>query len=314
MAVSLTGQVVEIWFLYLIGALMISARIYCRTKLVGLKNYNLDDYLILGVAAIWTAAPVIGHVFVVVAKGRHTSDLTFEERQNMPPEEYHESEYGSKIFLVGLIGYFFIIWVLKFNMLCFYQRVVILGINVNRWKKAGLYFIFSLGFFCMFAAVLRFTLIFHFNQRGVSALWSMREDCVGIVVGQAPLVTPMLRRRFWVNTGFISPGPGEWYPSSRPSRSDELSSGPQISTGRRSTQLSKQSADPYSLPQLGITKLGTESEEEIVRRDSSSMQAPDSSPGRTTAILVEHTVEIESRPGRSDHAAEARTKHWYNVS
>ncbi|RYP73831.1 hypothetical protein DL771_003409 [Monosporascus sp. 5C6A] len=314
MAASLTGQVVEIWFLYLIGALMISARIYCRTKLVGLKNYKLDDYLILGVAAMWTAAPVIGHVFVVVAKGYHTSDLTFEERQNMLPGEYHEWEFGSKIFMLGLTGYFFIIWVLKFNMLCFYQRVVILGINANRWKKAGLYFVFSLGFFCMFFAVLRFTLIFHLNQRGVSALWSLREDCVGIVVGQAPLITPMLRRKFWVDIGYVSPKPGERYPSGHPSHGHELSSGVQISAGRKTTQLSKRSADPYSLTQLGITRLGTESEEEIVRRDSSSTQAPNSSPGRTTGILVEHTVEIQSAPGRADHPAEASTKHWYDAS
>ncbi|KAM6506617.1 hypothetical protein FSOLCH5_013590 [Fusarium solani] len=62
---------------------------------------------------------------------------------------------------------------------------VLRGIQINRWKKFGLYFLFSLGFFCMFAAILRFVLIFNLNQRGVSALWSMREDCVGIFVGQA---------------------------------------------------------------------------------------------------------------------------------
>lgn len=32
--------------------------------------------------------------------------------------------YGSQIFLVGLINYFLIVWILKFNMLCFYSRVV----------------------------------------------------------------------------------------------------------------------------------------------------------------------------------------------
>lgn len=32
--------------------------------------------------------------------------------------------YGSQIFLFGLSGYFIILWTLKFNMLCFYSRVV----------------------------------------------------------------------------------------------------------------------------------------------------------------------------------------------
>lgn len=73
---------------------------------------------------MWTAAPVIGHVFVQVAEGRHTSDLTFEERKNMSESERKDWAFGSQIFLLGLTGYFFILWTLKFNMLCFYHRVV----------------------------------------------------------------------------------------------------------------------------------------------------------------------------------------------
>jgi hypothetical protein len=73
---------------------------------------------------MWTAAPVIGQVFVQGAQGRHTSDLTFEERKNLSKEDREKWAYGSQIFLLGLTGYFFILWMLKFNMLCFYGRVV----------------------------------------------------------------------------------------------------------------------------------------------------------------------------------------------
>lgn len=52
----------------------------------------------------------------------------------MPPERYHNWEYGSQMFLFGLSGYFIIIWVLKFNMLCFYQRVV-RGLWVEKFVK-----------------------------------------------------------------------------------------------------------------------------------------------------------------------------------
>jgi hypothetical protein len=38
---------------------------------------------------------------------------------------------------------------------------VLRGIQINRWQKLGLYLLFSLGFFCMFAAILRFVLIFN---------------------------------------------------------------------------------------------------------------------------------------------------------
>lgn len=47
---SLAGQIAEIWVLYIIGMVMIGARIFVRTKLVGYQNYEWDDYLIFGVA------------------------------------------------------------------------------------------------------------------------------------------------------------------------------------------------------------------------------------------------------------------------
>lgn len=83
---------------------------------------------------MWTSAPVIGQVFVQGAKGRHTSDLTFNERKNMSESERKEWAYGSQIFLMGLTGYFVILWTLKFNMLCFYSRVV-RGLWTERFIK-----------------------------------------------------------------------------------------------------------------------------------------------------------------------------------
>ncbi len=66
----------------------------------------------------------MSQVFVQIAKGLHTSDLSFEERKSTSPMIYYKWEYGSKMFMLGLTSYFLIIWLLKFNMLCFYQRVV----------------------------------------------------------------------------------------------------------------------------------------------------------------------------------------------
>lgn len=47
---ALAGQIAEIWILYVLGVLMIAARIFCRTKMVGYRNYEWDDYLVIGVA------------------------------------------------------------------------------------------------------------------------------------------------------------------------------------------------------------------------------------------------------------------------
>jgi hypothetical protein len=73
---------------------------------------------------MWCLGPALGQIFTTRCQGRHTSLLTHEQRKAMPESEYHNWEYGSKIYLVGLAEYFIIVWMLKFNMLCFYRRVV----------------------------------------------------------------------------------------------------------------------------------------------------------------------------------------------
>jgi hypothetical protein len=37
---------------------------------------------------------------------------------------------------------------------------ILIGVQINRLQKFGLYFLFGLGFFCMFAAILRYVLVF----------------------------------------------------------------------------------------------------------------------------------------------------------
>lgn len=43
-------NIVEMWLLYFFGSLAIAARIYCRTKQVGVRGYHLDDYIVIAVA------------------------------------------------------------------------------------------------------------------------------------------------------------------------------------------------------------------------------------------------------------------------
>ncbi|EEU33546.1 uncharacterized protein NECHADRAFT_56504 [Fusarium vanettenii 77-13-4] len=369
---ALAGQIAEIWILYVLGVLMIAARIFCRTKMVGYKNYEWDDYFVIGVAFMWTAAPVIGHVFVQVAEGRHTSDLTFQERKNLSESERKDWAFGSQMFLLGLTGYFFILWTLKFNMLCFYHRVVrglwteifikplmvfvalsgvaiiltialtcrpfhhlwqvwpdpgrqcepqnlvffvviltfnlvtdvcvmlvpipvLRGIQINRWKKCGLYFLFSLGFFCMFAAILRFVLIFNLNQRGVSALWSMREDCVGIFVGQAPMVTPLFKRRFWSQVSYATSSAGFSNGHTRDYYYQNRDEGHELAS--RAAADSSNPRVPCSAGRLGPR---SDSQEEIVRKPTGS-ETPPRHPKFLSGILVHQRIDIEGREGTYRH-------------
>lgn len=373
----------ELWLLFFFGLCFLAVRIWVRTKMVGIKGYDLDDWLVIGVVCLWCSAPVIGHIFTVRCQGRHTSSLTYEQRKKMPQSEYHKWEYGSKIFLVGLSVYFIIIWMLKFNMLCFYRRVarntrsekfvkplmgligvtfmaivftltltcrpfhnlwkvwpapgprcvpqnkiffttilslnlltdfcimlvplpVVIGLRTTIWKRLGLFFCFTLGTFCMVAAILRYVLIFHLNESVIAAMWSNREDLVSIVVGQAPMLTPLFRRSFWVEAAYATDKSSS---ASNGRRHFGDNNGYELNDGVRalvtvggSSQNRKKARDPYSITQ---TERG-ESQEEILKKKAAHVHkvsnAADSAIepqdiGREryhngAGIMVERTVNI----------------------
>ncbi|KAG6363702.1 hypothetical protein INS49_008803 [Diaporthe citri] len=376
-------NIIELWLLSFFGLCFLAVRIWVRTKMVGIKGYDLDDWLLIGVVCLWCSGPVLSHIFTARCKGRHTSDLTYEQRKAMPHSEYHEWEYGSKIYLVGLSEYFVIIWMLKFNMLCFYQRVVrntwsekfvkplmgIIGVTLmvivftisltcrpfhnlwkvwpdpgprcvpqnvvflatilsfnlttdlcimlvplpifirlrtTMWKRLGLFFCFTLGTLCMTAAVLRYVLIFHLNESTMAGMWSTREDFVAVVVGQAPMLTPLFRRSFWVEAGYAtdkssSPLNGRRHSADKNGYelNDEVRA---VVTVGGSPQNRRTARNPYSITQ---TEKG-ESQEEIITNNAADAQkvsdAADSATepqdiGREgyhdgAGIMVERTVNI----------------------
>ncbi|KDN65794.1 hypothetical protein CSUB01_12532 [Colletotrichum sublineola] len=273
----------EIWTLYSVATLMIAARIFCRTKLVGVKGFRPDDYLIF---LVW--------------------------RVTMPESEFYVWEYGTKNFIVGMSVYVAIVWTMKFHMLFFYRRLVegqwvekfifpvmclvgatavsiiliialtcrpmtlmwqirpdpganchpqnniffisILVMNVatdlcilaiptpiiklvraSIWRKIGIYFLFSLGVFIITAAILR-VMLTYFPKGGLgpAAMWSVREDFVAIFAGQAPMVVPLFKKRFWQRSAY------KFTPKSSGQRSEghELSNQP-------STNNIKKPKDPY---------------------------------------------------------------------
>ncbi|KAK0609646.1 hypothetical protein DIS24_g12289 [Lasiodiplodia hormozganensis] len=118
-----TPNLVEIYTLYGIGSCMIFARIACRTKLVGVRGWHPDDYIIFLSWSLYTSVTVVAHVFIIKAGGKHTSLLTHDDRRLMPASQVPAWEYGSKIFMLGQMLYASIVWSLKFNMLFFYRRI-----------------------------------------------------------------------------------------------------------------------------------------------------------------------------------------------
>lgn len=138
------------------------------------------------------------------------------------------------------------------------------------------------------------------KQKGVSALWSLREDCVGIFVGQAPLVTPMLRRKFWVNAGYATGKTGST-PMSR-SRGDAyhrtVGESHELRSGTGGVHISRgKASDPYSMTTLGI---GSESQEEIVGKNGVA--------GRAGGIVVQHSIDIEN--SAASHHGDTKDPRW----
>ncbi|OJD34058.1 uncharacterized protein BKCO1_2500010 [Diplodia corticola] len=162
-----TPNIVEIYTLYGIGSCLIFARIACRTKLVGVRGWHPDDYIIFLSWALYTAVTVVAHVFIIVAGGKHTSLLTHDQRRLMPPSQVPAWVYGSKIFMLGQMLYASIVWSLKFNMLFFYRRIT-RGLWVEKLIIPTLAFVAMTGI-----AVL---LVFTCTCRPFYKLWQVWPD------------------------------------------------------------------------------------------------------------------------------------------
>ncbi|EKJ76017.1 hypothetical protein FPSE_03789 [Fusarium pseudograminearum CS3096] len=341
---SVAQQLIEIWILYAMGILIIAARVFCRTKLVGYKNYDWDDYLVVLVGFFWTAAVIFGRIFIHDASGRHTSDLDFEQRKNMDRKEYEKWAYGSQMFFVSLILNVVILWTLKFNMLCLYKRVVrglcterfvkplmaqvlvsftviiltlaltcrpfnqlwqvwpdpghvcimlipipvVLGIQANPLKRFCLCLLFSLGFLCLSAAILRFIVVLKLNQHGGSVIWSLREDCIGIFVGQAPMLRPLFKRRFWVSTNPVSANSVTWGKNGHLQHvQNQLESHEVYWLGRKPNS---KMHGPHSITSIRSV---TGSQEQIVQGDQGPIATPEPRYDRSSGIVVERRVDIE---------------------
>ncbi|EKG10584.1 hypothetical protein MPH_12442 [Macrophomina phaseolina MS6] len=116
--------ITELWTLYSFGTLAIFLRLFCRWRLVGIQNFKPDDFLVVLAWAVYTSITVLAHIFILDVGGKHTSLLTPAQRIAMPVSERPIWEYGSKLFMAGQITYVAIVWILKLNMLFFYQRLV----------------------------------------------------------------------------------------------------------------------------------------------------------------------------------------------
>ena len=139
--------------------------------------------------------------------------------------------------------------------------------------------------------ILLYLIVLQLDRRGESVLWSLREDCIGIFVGQAPMITPLFRRRFWVTTGYLSPKTETRRKSRQPQEANRRDSYPLYWLSRRPNYAAQ---DPYSITAIESI---SESQEDIVARNSGFPTRPEPLHNSSNGIVVERRVDIEAADG-----------------
>ncbi|KAF7532848.1 hypothetical protein G7054_g7609 [Neopestalotiopsis clavispora] len=97
------AAVTETWTLYAFGTLAIALRIWSRTRLVGVAEYDVDDYLVWFGWICYTIMTVAAHI---VGGTGDTSYLgTESDRFSLvqdSPDEAAQRQLGTKWFLVSV--------------------------------------------------------------------------------------------------------------------------------------------------------------------------------------------------------------------
>ncbi|KAE8314035.1 hypothetical protein BDV41DRAFT_534884 [Aspergillus transmontanensis] len=112
----------EAWTEYGIGVIILLLRIFARFRVVGVKNWQGDDYFVFVVLAFWTA-----ELTMLELIGQYGTNIGLDDAQraSLTPEQTKTLVSGSKCLLAGWTCYVTLIWSLKACMLFFYNRLTL---------------------------------------------------------------------------------------------------------------------------------------------------------------------------------------------
>ncbi|KAJ5220365.1 hypothetical protein N7468_009569 [Penicillium chermesinum] len=116
---------VEAWVLLSLALAFIIVRIIVRWNLVGISQFQLDDYLMPVAGAVFTAEVVAAYLVVADYSGLTNSYMSTEERASLDPSshEFSMRVAGSKIQVIGWSLYVASLWLIKFCLAIFYSRL-----------------------------------------------------------------------------------------------------------------------------------------------------------------------------------------------
>ncbi|KAJ5458627.1 hypothetical protein N7475_010015 [Penicillium sp. IBT 31633x] len=119
----------ETWALYSVGVLSAVLRFVARIRRLGIRNLQIDDYLML-FALVWYTLLCVA--LNQVASGGGSNLMTEEDKANITPEGKAERVRGSKWVFVSEHSFVLCVWALKACMLVIYARITE-GLKQKRW-------------------------------------------------------------------------------------------------------------------------------------------------------------------------------------
>ncbi|ERF68289.1 hypothetical protein EPUS_02745 [Endocarpon pusillum Z07020] len=104
---------------------MIILRTIARATSVGIRNFQLDDYMMLLAAVVYSLETAAAYIVGAWWRGLANNGMTPEERASLDPssQEYALRVGGSKTQVIGWSLYTFLLWNLKLCMCVFYSRL-----------------------------------------------------------------------------------------------------------------------------------------------------------------------------------------------
>ncbi|KAJ5203636.1 uncharacterized protein N7498_004515 [Penicillium cinerascens] len=125
--------VTEAFTLLAVAIVIIGLRTTARWFMVGPRNFQPDDYLMLLACVVYGLETAAAYMVGAWFKGLANNAMTDEQRRTLPAdsEEYRLRVGGSKVQVTGWSLYTLLLWLLKTCMAVFYSRLTAGLINMR---------------------------------------------------------------------------------------------------------------------------------------------------------------------------------------
>ncbi|KAI4676694.1 uncharacterized protein J4E84_009529 [Alternaria hordeiaustralica] len=231
--------IVELWTLYALAVSFTCLRTYARITAVGLRELQVDDYLVWIAILIYTAQCSLGYSLGVHVHGLANDGMTPDERAALSQDdpEFRLRVIGSKIQVAGWTTSACLLWSLKLCVAAFYLRL-----TVGRpWDDP-------------------------LNSVELTASWGTRQTFIAIFTTNLPMIFPLLKN--WLSPFLLSTiGSSNAKGQEPPSSDFETIGGGSGPGGKRASRRTPHRARHT----FGGLTLDNESEEDMIKGDDVAM-------------------------------------------